>query len=406
MEKLTKEQSDFFLACADDCLTLLIARDAIQSHPLKGGLNAFLEASLSRLFIVNRVNLVEELLRYWQHLDNHEILKVYFPPRKKGVKGPTNKERMRSLQDAFTREGFEVDTSVFTTYLAFKYLRNFITHGELNEATAVEESGIPTNLQNLNVEHAKDLFRVSSAMIRYILDTKPFRDNELKKTLVEHPEFARYLFFFLAGFNPRWAEVEISDDLGLVRKAHIAKIYWNNLEKILDAVSTESGPLGANSENQPSLAGLAQFVEPAIESWNEYLRLTLEALLIDEGDLLEARTILNNSRDLDTYLNSLPKCEGAEMEKFFEKVNRANVVGMEVSRFFPNTTAVLLFVRRLRVLLQFKPQYRQEARGIAQRTLLTWEVAYNFNMRGKPDEYDRAHIDSYRQTIDNDDCWK
>ena len=125
MSRLIKFRRDYLLMCTDEYTTLQLANDAIQTHPLFLGHNKFSEASMCRLLIVNRVNMVENLLRFWQQLDQHKILKSYFPPDD----NVPNDKRLESLKNAFKFEDFDVKDNIFNKYLALKYLRNFITHG-------------------------------------------------------------------------------------------------------------------------------------------------------------------------------------------------------------------------------------------------------------------------------------
>lgn len=220
-------------------------------------------------------------------------------------------------------------------------------------------------------------------------------------------------------------------------------MYWNNLEKIStciweafcqpqiaqhypwnDLTDEELSQLPSSEkklkmfeflielgrQGNAELSELTQFIEPAIESWKEYFRLTVEASLIDSKNLSEALKVLimqQNRQEYYKYLSGeFSILSEHEKENFFEEENRGLQVASEVSSFFENVTAVSLFVSYLPVLGPFIPDKKHILREIAEEAFLTWKVSYFYKKRSKPQEFDHAHIDSYQRILDNEKYWE
>ena len=144
MNRLIAFRREYFLICADDFTTLKLAVDAYRTHPLSGGPDPLFEASICRHLIINRVDLVENLLKYWKQLDEHKILKAYFE------KKVLNSERIKALISAFEKAGFSTDETIFNKYLALKHLRNYIVHGDLSPdvQTFISTQDFPTDFRS------------------------------------------------------------------------------------------------------------------------------------------------------------------------------------------------------------------------------------------------------------------
>jgi len=366
------------LACADDSTTLEEARKAIQSHPLTAGLNHFFEASFCRLLMVHRIGMVENLLRLWQQMDSAAILKTYFPPKENRRK-IANHIRLQNLAAAFESRGFNVDSGVFEKYLALKHLRNYLVHGDLSyeHKEYLEKNGYPSDLFSLGIEHSKDVIAVTAEMIKYILQTKPLSEDMASSDLPEN--LKQSIDRLRAGFKPQWAEVEIHNDMVLVDRASITRMWWINLEKISERLRVPS----LSSDETRDL------IRQSIDSWKEYLKLTIELAFIDANDIKKAKEFLGGfTGDFTNTIVDTPA----------EDINKNLIVASELQRFFPNVLPVTLFLNQVRPLAT---ENESEVRNCGTFALLCWEVSYLYAKREKPLEIDSGHLSAYRQITDD-----
>lgn len=376
MSRLIKFRRKYFLMCADDFTSLRLALRAYRSHPLTGGVNSFFEASICRLLIVNRVDFVEGLLEYGSQLDEHEVLDAYFPPPDENGRKVPNRERVDLLRRAFADAGFTIDEAVFDRYLALKLLRIFIVHGNLNpnEETFVEQQGFLSDLEKLDLKHANEVIRVSSELARYVLETKPRSQdadwNHALSTVMRESDLLH-----ATGFNPQELDRTLDDDLGLVKRSDIARMFWNNLEKISERLETPN--LGVDEVKVLSSA--------AEESWSEFWRITFTSNFIEIGDLERAtkffaRYHLNDYNGLTT-----------------EESNSSFIIGKDAEKAMPNVTAVALFLKQLP---KIDPNNTSKYRVFGQQAFAVWEAAYFARKHPTSgSDFDYDHLETYRSIL-------
>ncbi len=153
------------------------------------------------------------MLESWRDRDRVSILESYF------AKNVKNGDRVTSLYRAFSDAGIQVDRQVFDDYLAIKYLRNTIIHGQWKEYEKewLAMRGFPTDTRKLTKQHLDRIDHVNRNMMLYIALTSVADPNAPRPAkLVRLDETI----------------TRCTDDTGILRIRDIERIIWNNLERI------------------------------------------------------------------------------------------------------------------------------------------------------------------------------
>lgn len=235
------EINEFIDTYSDDLLTIHEARAAAYTHPLRGDYafaESLLDASFCRILVVFVVGGIEAMLESWRHRDRFKVLEKYFAQNVK------NGERVTSLYQAFSDAGIQVDRQVFDDYLAIKYLRNTIIHGQWKdyEKDYLDARGFPTDTRKLKKEHLDKIEHVNQNMMLYVALTgiaQPDAPKPAKLVKLEEATTRR------------------EDETGILRIRDIERIIWNNLERI-DAHLYKDIEKAAISEQYAWTAGLSQ----------------------------------------------------------------------------------------------------------------------------------------------------
>ncbi len=302
----------------DDIIFLQSGRLAALTHPLKAAVRDLCNASYCRIFAVMMIASIESALKEWKEKwkEQHglNILTIYF---KEGAK---NGEKIKSLRDAFEQAGVKASNEIIDDYLAIKYLRNVIVHARWKpyEKELLESRGFPTDARYLNEEHWKRMQVVNQNIMFYIFQAI-IRDPSSKAKEIER----------------KLLEVAEEDDLGIIRKKDIPRIYWFNMERICSliykdmerSVLTEQYNwanglseseiqempdkerkrlfwLAARKAGKDRFELLGQHQELAKEGldfWKEFWRLTFERVGISYGDIIRNIEVLSSLHQRGIY---------------------------------------------------------------------------------------------------------
>ena len=309
------EISEFVDTYSDDLIYLQEARKVLLTHPLRREVEHLCNASFCRMFAVMIIGSIEHMLEEWKDRDKVGVLDQYFAVH------ANNSERVQSLYKAFEQAGVNVDWEVFADYLAIKYLRNVIVHARWkpHEKEWLERRGFPTDTRKLTAEHWRKMQLVNQNMMFYIALTgfiSPSRQPSERMLRLR-------------------AIAEETDDLGLVKKDHIPRMFWRNLEKISDclykaieqvvlteqynwakglshnAIETMShenrkkffyrAARRAGEDNFPLLTQYRNLGKDALESWREYWRLTFGQAGLTISEIESASKTLIELHDRGIY---------------------------------------------------------------------------------------------------------
>ncbi|HHF2954753.1 TPA: hypothetical protein ACPJ0E_004421, partial [Vibrio diabolicus] len=283
------ENNEFIDTYSDDIIYLIEARKALIKDPMVNNFEPLCTASLSRILIVFTIGTIEAALEHWNEDDQTGILANYFQ------NNCSNKQRIESLENAFNDKGIIVDSEIFKDFLAIKYLRNTIVHASWNQRGKeyLIERDFPTDTRQLNGEHWQRIVTVHNNMLMYFgitkissltgfsgeIETQKYQENELKKVF---------------------------------KRKDIALVYWSNMERInwiiKDYVRSFVESNGAvEKENIYKI-----FVEhsdytlnfdcvDAIQSWDEYKRLTFDLAGITKENLYFCKKVLLSLHENNNY---------------------------------------------------------------------------------------------------------
>jgi len=137
-----------------------------------------------------------------------------------------NEDRVKSLRDAFVRNGINVKKDVFDDYLAIKYIRNAIVHaswksfsGKYKEEQLdwIGKRGFPTDTRKLSEDHWQKIDWVNQNMMLYIALTgipgtqprSPAQHGNIEVPLPPLP-----------------------DTTGVIMPSQWAGMYWQNIDRI------------------------------------------------------------------------------------------------------------------------------------------------------------------------------
>jgi hypothetical protein len=171
------EPDEFIHAYSDDVIILDEAKRALETidtqkprKALAGWADKLRTASFCRIRIVIMVASIEHFLKLFRREGKREFLQTYFMRGRR----VSNRQRVEALRNAF-QQRLAVDLNIFADYLAIKYLRNTIVHGEWNEyeQAYVQERGFPINTLQFTEEHWKRIRDVEQKLMIYVVMSKP-----------------------------------------------------------------------------------------------------------------------------------------------------------------------------------------------------------------------------------------
>jgi hypothetical protein len=210
---------------SDDITYLREGRIALLTHPLRGEIPEFCNASFCRLYAIMMIGSIEAMIERWRTRDNLNILDAYF------AEGVKNGDRVKSLLAAFTNKGINVKHDVFDDYLAIKYLRNAIMHaswetqsGQLkqDQVNWIAARKFPTDTRKLNEKHWQKMEWVNENMMFYI-------------ALTGTPKIKPLPSLKDVGMPER----PLPDTTGIIALHDWPRLYWFNLERISIAIGEQ-----------------------------------------------------------------------------------------------------------------------------------------------------------------------
>ncbi|MET2901595.1 hypothetical protein ABXV22_25355 [Vibrio rotiferianus] len=283
------KNNEFVDTYSDDIIYLIEARKALIKDPMVNNFESLCTASLSRILIVFTIGTIEAALEHWNEDDQTGILENYFQSN------CSNKQRIESLENAFNDKGIIVDEDIFKDFLAIKYLRNTIVHASWTQQGKeyVVEREFPTDTRQLNEGHWKKIVTVHDNMLMYLgitkissltsfsgkVETKKYQESELRKV------FKRRDVAFVYWSNMERINWIIQDYVQLYVKDH-GSVEQENIYKIFDK----------NSDYALEF----DFFD-AIQSWDEYKRLTFDLASITKEQLVFCKKVLLSLHKNNNY---------------------------------------------------------------------------------------------------------
>jgi hypothetical protein len=371
---------EFIDTYSDDLITIHEARAAAYTHPLRGDYafaESLLDASFCRILAVLVIGGIEAMLESWRERDKFKVLDKYF------AKDVTNGARVESLYRAFSEAGIHVDKEIFDDYLAIKYLRNTIIHGRWKEYEKdwLDRRGFPTDTRRLAKHHLNKIEHVNRNMILYIALTGLADPNAPRPAkLVKLDE----------------ALTRRRDDSGILRTRDIARIIWNNLERIgahiyrdieqaaiareydwtegrsraeLDALGHEEckrlfylAARRAGEQNYEPLARHRDLAKEALEFWHEYWQRAVTPNVVSVRPALDVFMSPEFNPETPVWSVVSNVQEGDDARRFVdltvpsagsltsEQVVRALRAGKVVYEIIPNIMPIALFSVRLPIV--------------------------------------------------------
>ncbi len=403
------QHPEFIDTYSDDIIYLQEGRKALLTHPLRKEVKWLCDASFCRMFAVIMIGSLDAMLEQWRKRDNFNILEPWLE-QCRGKHTP-NSEKVRSLCNAFHIAGIKVDREVFEDFLAIKYLRNTIVHASLkqNEIKQLEQQGFPTDTRKLTEEHWRKMQSVNQNMMFYIALTG------MAQPSYRPPED-------LLRFKQNVAD----DDMGLVRKVDIPRIFWSNLEKISERIDKDMAKaaltekynwakgLGkeeiktmpdeekkrlfflalrrTGEENFGLLKQHQNLTKYALDSWDEYWRLTFDKYKISCEDITKCIEVFHS-------LEILENNEALQEKQIAFAFNTGRVV----YDIMPNVTATYLLMVQLPII---DPENTHKYLEEGEKALMAIELHdywYSYvESRSKPDTrrwafYRRIRDEFYRR---------
>ncbi len=385
---------EFIDTYSDDLISIHEARVAMYTHPLRGdyAFAELLDASFCRILVVFVVGGIEAMLEAWRDRDRLDVLNKYF------AQNVTNGERVTSLYQAFLDAGIQVDREVFHDYLAIKYLRNTVIHGRWKEHEKewLDARGFPSDTRKLTKEHFDKIEHVNQNMMFYVALTGLADPNAPKPAkLVKLDE----------------AITRREDHTGILRIRDIARIIWNNLERIdahiyrdieqavitkeydwtegrsraeLDALGHEEckrlfylAARRAGEEDYKPLVQHRELAKDAVEFWRDYwqraiapheqaVRPALDVFMSPHfKPEMPVWSVVANVRDDDAARRLVDQILPTQGSLTSDQVVRALRAGKVAYETIPNIMPVTLFTLRLPIVDPGNtPAYLREAERV------------------------------------------
>ena len=159
--------AEFVDTYSDDMIFLQTVRRSLLRHPLETHMPTFLDATLSRLYIVMLVGNVENALNEESKRTEDPLLDVYLNAR------GANDVKVKALRDYLQQRlgSGVVEADVLADYLAIKYLRNGIIHADRRQGSQAQyiiDRGFPVDSRSLKFVHLQRLAEVDEAIITYL----------------------------------------------------------------------------------------------------------------------------------------------------------------------------------------------------------------------------------------------
>jgi hypothetical protein len=383
---------EFIDTFSDDLITIREARAAAYTHPLRGDYafaESLLDASFCRIFAVFAVSGIEAMLESWRERDEFKILEGYFAER------ASDSDRAASLCEAFSGAGIQPDKEIVRDYLAIKHLRNAIIRGRWKECERdwVDARGFPTDTRKLAERHLDRIEHVHQNIMLCIALTgladpnapRPAGPVRLDEAITRRRE-----------------------DSGILRIRDIARIIWNNLERIdarihrdIEQAATckeydwtegrsqvELDALGhherkrlfylaarrAGEQDHEPLAQHRDLGREALEFWREYWRRSVAPNIPSARSALDVFmhpefnpetpvwVLVSNAQEDDEALRFVDRAMPRGGSLTAEQVVRALRAGKAAYEIIPNITPVALFTVGLPIVdPRNMPAYLREA---------------------------------------------
>jgi len=409
---------EFIDAYEDDLIYILEAQKALFTHPLKFVYEKAAIASFTRVYIVTAVNEIEIIIKKWADKDYRNILSVYFSEKS------TNGERVNALYSAFKKAGINVDLEIFKDYLALKYLRNTIVHGEWREGEKewITERGFPNDVREFNEEHFNRVKEVVLNMEFYIfLAIFPTTSDKLIRLREEDKRtYKDYgILKFIDLYKIIWKNLERIDNYiyqDILNVVSSPQYYWASglSEEEIDSMSQDEqirllylAAYRAGKAEHSSLVKHRSLASDTLGFWRIYWDWTVSRGL-NEDKIKQALQIIRDPNfPLEEKIWSIAGfSEKENFEKFLseiwetlkekipysrEEISEAFFIGKLAYKLFPNLTPLFLFTLRLPIV---DPEnvnlYFQEAQRIYNALLLrfSWYECVERNERFIPKNLD------------------
>jgi hypothetical protein len=310
---MKKERANNFIDCyTDDIQLLRDARYSLHTHPLFDSTleKKKIDAGFCRLFIVWMVSSLDFCLSNWRKKDQLKILDSYFSTDPKA----TNGDKIKALKEAFVQKNIIVDENVFKDYLAIKYLRNIIVHGdetiESGAAYWIKDRGFPIELDRFESAHWEKLQWIEQNLLFYVsiptlIATSPYTPlkgksiYELKKGVLPRKIFSSDSFFRIASNN--FEEIYLVID-ELIYQNYKYRITTQSLldagSQSLDILCKELCVAGVESSR--NFKDVPQLGDVAVYSWSIFKE-KIEVFL-DAANVKHAGKIVRLIKPQDTVV--------------------------------------------------------------------------------------------------------
>jgi len=267
-----KELKEFLRASTNNILFLLLAREALLTHPkislvMIGDWSE--HAAMCRLLLITIPTMIDKLL---------EIYKGASFPQWILTNKLSNEERIKLLQQYLEDFGGTETEDILADYLAIKYLQKAVVYMDWEdyERQYVESRGFPSNLSMLNHQHCELILSTFGRMLKYFYS--PFND---------------ILIDILSDLPIIITEYNISRAIsGFIKGSDLIKVWWNNLEKI------NMWLIRGLVTSQQDIENLC---EVAIDSWNKYFDATIQVAGISQQTIEKSTAVLNQLYSLRIY---------------------------------------------------------------------------------------------------------
>ncbi len=268
----------------DDLVDYLSSgREALVTHPMKTVAKEHCDAAFCQMLIMMVVTCIDEVVLkglLGKKGRRARVLAPYFVEQTSRGR-VSNQQRVQGLCEAFHREGFVVDDEVFSDYLAIKYLRNMLVHAREpleHEMTFILQRGFPANPRALSHDHWRRVMSVLENVTSYAFALG----------IVSSPTRL-----------PKVSGEPAREDLGIIRRQDLPRVFRSNLERI-DSALREAEGAGSEDTAQKE-AALRELAHEALYSWRQYWDLTFGSQRISEGDILGGIEVFRSLHERRIY---------------------------------------------------------------------------------------------------------
>jgi hypothetical protein len=341
---MKKKKVNNFIDCyTDDIQLLRDARYSLHTHPLFESSieKKKIDAGFCRLFIVWMVSSLDFCLSNWRKNDGVEILDSYFSTDPKA----TNSEKIKALNEAFVNKNIIVDENVFKDFLAIKFLRSIIVHGDETidpgKAYWINERGFPLRLDLFDSSHWERLQWIEQNLLFYVSiptfitspPVAPIKSQsiyEIKQDQLPRKIFSSDSFFKIASNN--FNEIYfVIDELIFKNYQYRISVQSQISEDSLGLDSLCRELCAAGVESNINFKDIPQLGDVALYSWSIFNE-KVDSFL-DTASVKQSNKIVRLLKSQDTVAWH----QLCQNERFFKDLLWDNVFVNEVVRVAEST---------------------------------------------------------------------